>query len=89
MSNLFESIDLSYPNFIWTHTGWIQGYEEVYYDKHAWDNSILDVHIVLFSHMDPGIFEKPGACDVTGFSLFCLYFSSLDPVRNQQLQKQR
>ena len=71
MSNLFESIDLSYPNFIWTHTGWIQGYEEVYYDKHAWDNSILDVHIVLFSHMDPGIFVKPGP--VT--SQVSLYFS--------------
>lgn len=54
MYNVTLDMKIDYPAFIWTHNGWIQ---QMYatYDEHRWDNNPLVVHVVPFSHHDPGM----------------------------------
>ena len=50
---LLASVHLYYPKFTWSHSGWIQDYD-IQYSSQQWDDDPLQVHIVLFSHVDPG-----------------------------------
>jgi len=53
MFEVLESMKLNYPSYVWAHNGWIQQMETQYNVK-QWDNESLIVHVVPFSHNDPG-----------------------------------
>jgi len=49
-----KDMDINYPAYVWTHNGWIQKMD-VAYNEHQWDTEPLIVHVVPFSHNDPGL----------------------------------
>ena len=69
---LLASVHLYYPKFTWSHSGWIQDYD-IQYSSQQWDDDPLQVHIVLFSHVDPG--QTPAASCVLQVSLHLHHLS--------------
>lgn len=53
MQNVSMEMQVNYPSYVWTHNGWIQQMDTTY-DAHQWDQSPLVIHVVPFSHNDPG-----------------------------------
>jgi len=47
-------MDINYPAYVWTHNGWVQQMDASY-SVHQWDREHLVVHVVPFSHNDPGL----------------------------------
>ena len=64
MQDVLTEMRVDYPAYIWTHNGWIQQMDTTY-NQHKWDTSPLIVHIVPFSHNDPGMGLV--ACPTRGF----------------------
>ena len=54
MEEVLEQMKLSYPAYLWTHNGWVQQMDAKY-DAGRWSRERpLVVHVVPFSHNDPG-----------------------------------
>ncbi|ESN93206.1 hypothetical protein HELRODRAFT_89226 [Helobdella robusta] len=53
MYDFLNHIEVSYPSYLWSHTGWIENLD-VFYDIDQWRYEKLRVHVVPFSHNDPG-----------------------------------
>ena len=86
---LLSSVHLYYPKFTWSHSGWIQDYD-IQYSSQQWDDDPLQVHIVLFSHVDPGqtpaascVLQVPVHTDTyTCLSFCCAYALTMSSVRS-------
>lgn len=53
ISSILDEMPVLYPSKIFTYTGWIQNLD-VFYDSNQWSQKPLVVHVVPFSHNDPG-----------------------------------
>lgn len=53
MSRVLSEMRMDYPSYVWTPSGWIQQMDTTY-DESQWNENPLQVHVVPFSHNDPG-----------------------------------
>lgn len=53
MSRVLSEMRIDYPSYVWTPSGWIQQMDTTY-DESQWNEYPLQVHVVPFSHNDPG-----------------------------------
>ncbi|KAK2160312.1 hypothetical protein LSH36_136g04043 [Paralvinella palmiformis] len=54
LQQIYSTLQLHYDRYALHHRGWISHYDDLTYSSSQWDQEVLDVYVVPFSHQDPG-----------------------------------